>query len=109
MLIFSEETILLLFDTPFVRQILDEHPISQIVSVVGIVTIVWYLYAGEGPLLHRARDTQGAGIFVMLPLGFKAILLYILFCYVCYYAIPPSLLHADINEWLRFFDRFAML
>ncbi|KAJ3919563.1 hypothetical protein F5877DRAFT_77961 [Lentinula edodes] len=88
----TKETILLLFDTPFVRQILDEHPISQIVSVVGIVTIVWYLYAGEGPLLHRARDIQGAGIFVMLPLGFKAILLYILFCYVCtiFYAYPVS-------------------
>ncbi|KAJ3872433.1 hypothetical protein F5051DRAFT_433017 [Lentinula edodes] len=68
------------------------HPI---VSVVGIVTIVWYLYAGEGPLLHRARDIQGAGIFVMLPLGFKAILLYILFCYVCYYAIPPSLVPSN--------------
>ncbi|KAJ3860401.1 hypothetical protein EV359DRAFT_67362 [Lentinula novae-zelandiae] len=86
---------MLLFDIPFVRRLLDEHPISQIVSVVGVVTIVWYLYAGEGPLLNRARDIQGAGIFVMLPLGFKAILLYILFCYVYYYAIPPSLVPSN--------------
>ncbi|KAJ3846106.1 hypothetical protein EV368DRAFT_89549 [Lentinula lateritia] len=83
---------MLLFDTPFVRRILDEHPISQIVSGVSMIIIVWYLYAGDGPLLHRARDIQGAGVLVMLPLGFKVILLYLLFCYVCtvFYAIPPS-------------------
>ncbi|KAJ4501070.1 hypothetical protein C8R41DRAFT_807998 [Lentinula lateritia] len=83
---------MLLFDTPFVRRILDEHPISQIVSVLGMVIIVWYLYAGDGPLLHRARDIQGVGVLVMLPLGFKFILLYLLLCYVrtIYYAIPSS-------------------
>ncbi|KAJ3886283.1 hypothetical protein GG344DRAFT_81856 [Lentinula edodes] len=83
---------MLLFDTPFVHRILDKHPVSQIVSVVSMVIIVWYLYAGDGPLRHRARDIQIAGVLVVLPLGFKFILLYLLFCYVCtiFYAIPPS-------------------
>ncbi|KAJ3864680.1 hypothetical protein EV359DRAFT_63776 [Lentinula novae-zelandiae] len=83
---------MLLFDTPFVHRILDKHPVSQIVSVVSMVIIVWYLYAGDDPLRHRARDIQIAGVLVVLPLGFRFILLYLLFCYVCtiFYAIPPS-------------------
>ncbi|KAJ4490681.1 hypothetical protein J3R30DRAFT_121130 [Lentinula aciculospora] len=85
-------TTMLYSTTSFIHQILVEYSVSQIVSAAAMLGILWYFYANDGPLLAKARDIQGLGVLVLLPLGVKLIFLYLIICYVCaiYYTTSSS-------------------
>ncbi|KAJ4490671.1 hypothetical protein J3R30DRAFT_120024 [Lentinula aciculospora] len=85
-------TTILYSTTSFIRQIVVEYTISQIVSAAAMLGILWYFYANNGPLPAKARDIQGLGVLVLLPLGVKLIFLYLIICYVCtiYYTTSSS-------------------